>query len=220
MKTSDLLMIAAMLIAPLAALQVQIWLETYRAYARRQGEVFRMLMMTRAARTSPVHIEALNRIDLEFYGRPSIFRKRWQTKAERKVIEEWRAYHSHLNLPAPEGDTSAFSQKRTDLFIALLSAISKAAGYSEFDNTHLTNMWYSPKLYADIDNDQALIREGLVGVLSGETALTVRLDMPADAVKKQNEVSDAILRQVGTDGILRVHVVSQDVRPRINKRTT
>lgn len=204
-KTADIVMVAAVLIAPLAALQVQIWLERYRAYVRRQEEIFRMLMATRGARLSPIHIEALNRIDLEFYGRTVIL-IRYQTKAERRVIEAWRSYHHILGAPAIEGDQSAYYQQREMLFIALLRAISDAAGY-DFDDTHLKQMSYTPQFYGNVEADQSAIRQGLAKLFSGDMAIPVQLVVQEELLKKQAAVSDAILSQIGPDGVIRVRIV-------------
>ena len=68
MKLSDVLMIAAVLLAPVVAVQVQKWLEQYRAERERQLRIFKTLMATRATGLSHDHVQALNLIDLEFQG--------------------------------------------------------------------------------------------------------------------------------------------------------
>ena len=50
--------------------------------------IFRTLMATRATRLSAEHVQALNGIELTFYG---------GGKKEKKVLEAWKAYHDHLN---------------------------------------------------------------------------------------------------------------------------
>lgn len=209
-------MVVAVLAAPLAALQVQIWLERYRAYVHRQDEVFRRLMATRGTRLSPMHIEALNRIDLEFYGKKVLGFRR-QTKREKLVIEAWRSYHSHLGTPVPEGDNTAFLQKREDLFVRLLRAISDAAGYS-FDDTHLREMSYTPVYYGNVENDQTIIRQELAKILGGGKAIPVQLVVSEESQQKQDAVANAILSQVGPDGVLRVRILpnegGEDPRPR------
>jgi len=54
MKLSDLLMIAAVLLAPIVAVQVQKWLEQYRSERERQLTIFKTLMATRATGLSHV----------------------------------------------------------------------------------------------------------------------------------------------------------------------
>ena len=69
MTISDWLMIIAVLLAPLIAVQVQKWLEHHRENRERKLRVFKTLMATRAATVSPDHVQALNMIDLEFSGK-------------------------------------------------------------------------------------------------------------------------------------------------------
>jgi len=45
-------------------------------------------MATRASGLSPTHIEALNRIDLEFHG---------QSRKDKEIIAAWNAYLDYLN---------------------------------------------------------------------------------------------------------------------------
>ena len=141
----EVLTIIAITSSPLVAIQVQVWLEKYRVYARRQHEVFRMLMATRQSQLNANHIDALNRIDVDFYG-ISILRLRWQYKTERDVIAAWREYHTHLHSDAPDESDGrfAFNQRRSDLFVSLLRAIAVACGY-DFDKTLLEKMSYTPK---------------------------------------------------------------------------
>jgi len=87
MTTSDWVMIGAVLLAPLVAVQVQKWLERWREESERKKQIFKRLMATRATRLDPSHVTALNMIDLEF--------------EEKAVLERWREYMDSL-LGAPE----------------------------------------------------------------------------------------------------------------------
>ena len=68
MSLTDALMVAAVLLAPLIAIQVSVFLEIRREKRQRRLKLFRTLMMTRAARLVPDHVNALNMIDIEFSG--------------------------------------------------------------------------------------------------------------------------------------------------------
>ena len=65
MKLAEVLMIIAVLLAPVVAVQVQKWLELFREDRARKLWIFKTLMATRAATVSPEHVQALNMIDLE-----------------------------------------------------------------------------------------------------------------------------------------------------------
>jgi hypothetical protein len=82
------LTIATIIIGPLAALLIQKHLEGLEAREDRKVMIFRNLMASRANRMSPAYVQALNGIEVEFYG-------------ETKVIEAWRSlieqlYTSHV----------------------------------------------------------------------------------------------------------------------------
>jgi hypothetical protein len=60
MTISDGLMLLAVLFAPLAAVQVQKWLEHHREDRERKLRIFKTLMATRATALSQEHVQALN----------------------------------------------------------------------------------------------------------------------------------------------------------------
>src|SRR5712691_10499658 len=84
--------IAAIVIAtvmgPILAVQAQKYLERYRDQKRVKDSIFRVLMATRANRLASDHVQALNGIELAFYGGGN---------KEKKVREAWKAYLDHLN---------------------------------------------------------------------------------------------------------------------------
>src|SRR5580704_8992333 len=99
---------------PIAAIQTQKYLERLQEKKRSKMQVYRVLMATRATRLSPEHVQALNGIELAFYGGGD---------KEKKVLEAWRAYHNHLNTrfdPNDHAASVAWETKQLDLFIDLL----------------------------------------------------------------------------------------------------
>jgi hypothetical protein len=87
MKIGDVLMLFAVLLSPVIAVQIQVWLEVFREKRSRKLSVLQTLMATRtiAARVSPEHVRALNMIDLTFYG-GRIWLISLRTKAEKLVL--------------------------------------------------------------------------------------------------------------------------------------
>src|SRR5439155_23554849 len=65
---SDWLTVAAIVLAPLVALRVSVWLDRRKEKRQRQFLIFQTLMATRASGLAPEHVQALNMIDVEFYG--------------------------------------------------------------------------------------------------------------------------------------------------------
>ena len=68
MTISDWLVILAIIIAPILAVQIQKFMDHRKEEKERKMHVFRTLMATRAAPLSPLHVEALNMIDIVFWG--------------------------------------------------------------------------------------------------------------------------------------------------------
>ena len=84
---SNALMILAILLAPLVALQIQRRLDFRREIRERKLAIFRTLMTTRANKVSVSHVESLNMIDIEFFGDSD--KERGPPKTSDAVL--WRA---------------------------------------------------------------------------------------------------------------------------------
>ncbi|KZX59199.1 hypothetical protein A3709_16790 [Halioglobus sp. HI00S01] len=165
----ELLTLIAILTGPIIAVQVSQLLERRRE--RRGGKewVFKTLMRTRATTLSQQHVEALNMIDVEFYG---------SGKKDRHVVSAWRLYLDSLNdFNTAEAVIIA---KRKDLFIDLLSAMATALGY-EFDREHIKNTTYIPQHHVDVETEQQQIRKGFLGVLKGDISVPMYVtNLPKD----------------------------------------
>jgi hypothetical protein len=103
---------------------------------------FQQLMATRAARLTAEHVQALNMIDLVFYG-SHVFGIHRPRKTERAVVEAWREYHDHLGTQFAEGAGVVWNTKADELFTNLLFAIATDARF-KFDRVQLRKGVYSP----------------------------------------------------------------------------
>ena len=166
MSLTDVLMVAAVLLAPLIAIQVSVFLETRREKRQRRLNLFRTLMMTRAARLVPDHVNALNMIDIEFSG----------TDAESKEVRAaWKAYLDILN--SADLSSEIWNEKAHDLFVDLLYHLAVHVGY-DFDRTHLRRNAYFPRGFGETELDQLAIRTGVRELLEGKRALPVWVPQP------------------------------------------
>src|SRR4030042_35765 len=167
MTISDWLVIVAILLAPLLALQVQKKLEKSKEDKARKLNLFRTLMTTRAFPLDPRHVEALNTIDVEFYK-------------NQKIVETWKLMlDNYNNFPKDPSATNfqakldACVEKAKDLLSDLLLEMGRSLGYS-FDKVHLKRAVYSPKGHADMIIDQEIIRKNLVSILSGRRSIPIK----------------------------------------------
>ena len=185
----DYLMILAILLAPLIAIQVQKIIERYREDRARKLDVFKTLMATRAATVSPQHVQALNMIDIEF-----------EDKKYKNVTDAWKTYLDHLNH-YPREDVKQqpmWSDRRVDLLTKLLFEMGKSLGYT-FDEAHVRRAINAPEAHAQNEHEALLIRRGLIGLLSGNTHL--KMDVTSLPVSEEIIAELKILR-VGTQELI------------------
>lgn len=158
MKLSDWLTIAAIILGPILAVQVEKLVEARREWKRARVGLFHALMRTRAARVSPQHVEALNAIDL-------VFRK------DKKVREAWKVYLDHLNA-VNEKDIDAWVQRGDDYLADLLAEMTAVLKY-DFDKVQLRRAIYSPRAHGEAELDSLVIRRSLAEILSYIEAKTI-----------------------------------------------
>jgi hypothetical protein len=203
MDTKDWLLVASTVLGPILAVQAQKWIEVFRERRGRKLWVFQQLMATRAARVSPEHVQALNMIDLVYYGRGN--RRR---KSEQKVLDAWKEYHNHLNIKADDASLRVWVVNGDELFTNLLAAIAQDVNYT-FDRVQLKTSGYSPIAHGELEAEQTAIRKLAVKLLSGERALKMEVEKfavdPA-ALKAQIELQQAMRSAFTGDGALNVHV--------------
>ena len=157
------LVIAAVILGPILALWAQRYSERRREERSRKLWLFRELMATRTIRLSGRHVEALNHIDLEFDP---------NKKADAKVLAAWKMYLDVLSdTPTEDAQRAARYEKREECFVDLMWEIGQHLGFS-FDKIAIKRGAYSPIAHGELEDDQMLIRKGIVELLTGKRALS------------------------------------------------
>lgn len=168
-------MTAAVILGPIFAVQAQKFLEQFREKKKRRLEIFRTLMSTRAEILHRNHVQALNMIDIEFYGwMIPIIKTRYQSPQEQAVTHAWKIYNSHLNKFGEYKDESHWITKRQELLTELLYTMASALNY-DFDKVQLLRDCYRPEAYNNLENLQAGILFSLAEVLKGERSIPMRI---------------------------------------------
>lgn len=178
MTTGDWLMVAAVLLSPLVAVQATRWVDAIREQRLGRMHLFRVLMATRATGLSQNHVEALNLIDIAF-DRAS--------GKDRKIIEAWRAYHTHLNDRSPS--VEHWGAKRMDLLVDLLYEMSARLGYS-FDKTHVRTSVYAPVAHAEVEDNNLVILKCLRELLEGRRVLPMHITNPPAPPQAEPETEE------------------------------
>lgn len=176
MNLAEILTIAATAISPLIAVQVTRYLDDRNEERGRKLQVFKTLMATRAYSLAPAHVEALNRIDLEFSSRK---------RKEKAVVEVWQQYLDHLGTPQVDGH--AWGIRRTDLLVDLLYAMGQALGY-DFNKTQIKNGTYMPTAHGQTEEEQDRVRRLVLEVLEGRRDLPMRImNIPAGSPASEQQ---------------------------------
>jgi hypothetical protein len=151
------------------AIQVSVYLEKRRDAHRRKAGVFKTLMATRANRLSFEHVQALNMIDIEFYGK---------NPKDKAVITAWKAYLDVLcDNQMRDKSQDIWGARRDDAFVDLLYKMAVCLGY-DFDKTSIKNTSYYPTGHGMIEDELTTIRRGFAAIFSGESALPMQIIPP------------------------------------------
>lgn len=185
MTITDFLTIVAIVIAPVAAVQVQKRLEVFREQRGRKLWIFKTLMATRAATVSAEHVQALNMIDLEF-----------REKRYKSVTTAWKTYLDHLSSYPKDSEKlrPIWGDRRVDFLTNLLLAMGRSLGY-EFDEVHVKKGIYAPEAHGRLEDENMLIRRGLLRLLYGDAALKMSvtsLPISEEALAEQKALRDAL----------------------------
>lgn len=202
METRDWIMTIAVIFGPILAVQAQKSMESFREKRAKRLRIFTSLMSTRAERLSREHVQALNMIDIEFYGR-KIAGTRFQTTKEKAVTNAWKNYNQHLNEAKAYESVDAWLKRGDELFTKLLYEMSQALGY-DYDEVQLRRDCYRPEAHVNLENSQIAVLSGLEKVLNWERSLPLAVtsfpptEQPAaaaepEAGKEHNKTSEPTL---------------------------
>lgn len=208
MTTSDWLSILAILLSPLIALEVQRYIDIFRERRVRKMRIFETLMTTRRDDVSQYHVQALNMIDIDFYG-IRLLGKNWRTKKEKNVLTAWKTYLDHLNTP---GELSGavldnWVSKKDDLLADLLYEISIAVGY-DFDKVYLKRSIYLPRAHGNQFLDNEIIRHNLAQILDGKKPLPMRLVTTEETLQEQKSIQNKYIEILDGNRTIKVELIN------------
>lgn len=153
--------IFAIIFGPIKAVKITRELDRNREIRARRYSILADLMQTRRARLDPIHVRALNLIELEFYGVEA-------------VKNAFSHYVSHLNsiYPKDPDELNRHLDEGDDRFAELLRVIANELGFS-FDKGDLKRRAYMPEGLGR-QNDNAAVNTYLLReVLEGRRPLHI-----------------------------------------------
>lgn len=195
--------VIAALLGPILAVQTQKFLERRQSQREQKMRVFSILMSTRAARLSPIHVEALNMIDLAFAGGA-----RRRSSTETDVLEAWRDHLDHLNTKFNDQSFERWTEKQNENLITLLSAMATDLGL-RYDRILLRNGAYIPKGHTDMEAEQHQLRQLAIRVLSGLHPISMKVTefpMDPDIAQSQLKLQEGLIRVFSGQSTLGVHL--------------
>jgi hypothetical protein len=164
MTRAESLTIVAIIAGPILALGAQRVLDRIREKKKRRVDVFLTLMSTRASQLAPAHIQALNSIDV-------IFKRRWR---DRSIRDAW---HKVLEQVSSDVTKEGWSERVNDLKVDLYQAMGRRVGYN-FSIDYLKRQVYLPKHYTDLEQDQLILRQRMVKVVTDDGIKVVVIQEP------------------------------------------
>jgi len=184
MKLNEILTMVAIILGPILAVQAEKFLQRRRDDKGRRLNIFKSLMATRGSSLSFAHVEALNRIDLEFSD----------DKKYQKVIAAWKEYFDNLGHRVQADDQlTVWFARNEELLANLLYEMGQSLGYT-FDKVLIKRNIYSPVGHERVERENEQIRKGLLNVLNSETAIPMTIIIDQEALNKQTELQAAMLK--------------------------
>jgi hypothetical protein len=150
--------VLAIVVGPVAALWIQRLLDEGRDKKNRKLWIFKTLMSNRATRLSPVYVQALNLIDVEF------------TDPKEKAVRE--AWKELLDLYTNYKTTPNALEQVGELTAVMLAAMGKALGY-DFDKVYLKKGVYYPEFLGNVELEQHALRRSFLELLAGKRRIPV-----------------------------------------------
>jgi hypothetical protein len=175
---SDGLIVLATITGPIAAVQVQKFIERLTEGRNRKLWLFHTLMATRANRVADRHVEALNMIEIEYHN--------YRKGKGKRVVDGWREYHDLLNDRIMVREQ--WMQKREELFINLLHEMSQFLGYS-YNRVDLQKGCYSPEAHGEREAIQNIISRGFADIFLGQKTFPINIVDTKNTSHKNDNLS-------------------------------
>lgn len=173
----------AIIVGPLTAVLVTVYLERRRQNYERRHNVFRSLMKTRRTFLSPEHVEALNLIEIEYHGHKGVL------DSYEKLFDYFVNSIAKRDDEKEQSFEARKAEFHSDLLSALLLEMSKDLGYNK-NQFEILRGGYSPILHGQIEEDQGKIRKLLAGLHDGKMAIPVAVTdfrYPEDLLRQAQE---------------------------------
>lgn len=164
-RITDIIMVFVVIAGPIIAVQLTGYLRQLKDKRDRKVHIFRTLMATRSAQLAPMHVEALNLIDLEFHS---------PKRQDKRVLDAGRLYMDHLK--DREYPREVWLARKSDLLVDLLYEMSESLGYG-FDKVQIKAGSYYPSGYGVAEEENEEIRKHWLNIVRGVQQLQMKAEV-------------------------------------------
>jgi len=173
----EILTIFAIIIGPIAAVQIEKQLHRSRANWERKTSIFKTLMATRGAVLSYSH-----------------------EKKYENVISSWKEYFDNLSQKVTDENVQVWSARNEELLSNLLFEMGNSLGY-KFDKVLIKRNVYSPVAHGSIEREMQAIRKGIIDILYGDRNLPFEIiqNQDPETLDKQKQLQEAMLKYYNTN---------------------
>jgi hypothetical protein len=152
--------VIAILAAPAIALWIQRRVDQNGLGQQRKQEIFKALWVNRRRPFYLARVDALNMIDVEFFG-------------EKAVQDAWQDLFAHYRDQHPGLSDAQLDQQRDEMYATLLFEISETLGYG-FSKAHIRDNVYRPVFHDRFEATDTETRQRFLDLLKSD-ALPVKL---------------------------------------------
>ncbi|WP_193187634.1 DUF6680 family protein [Nisaea sediminum] len=176
----EVLTLLAIIFGPIMAIVVTRIVDAIREKRERRMEVFRTLMRTRRTPMYPEHVGALNLVEIEFFDQKDVVQKLRDLFAHLGG-QQARSESERTDIPGLTSDQirqrdnsygRRLSEERERLRSKLLHSIAKSLGFN-IEQLEIFEGGYSPQGWANIEDEQSLIRRWIIELAARRTGVPV-----------------------------------------------
>ncbi|HET7409031.1 MAG TPA: DUF6680 family protein, partial [Paracoccaceae bacterium] len=169
-------MVAAIVIGPVAAVLLTIWIERKRLGHERRMNVFRDLMRTRKRILDPAHVSAINLVEIEFFWQKDVISSFTNLM---HIINEGVG---HRNGESGDDYWKRFTEEYARRLTEMLDEMGRTLGYG-YKQLEILKGGYNPSMYVDAEERQHKTLRLFADIYDGRRSLPIavvdRLDAQA-----------------------------------------
>jgi hypothetical protein len=165
MTTNEWLTLTAIVLGPISAVGVTLWIEQRRHTRDRRLYIVRMLLMTRHLPADPQYNAAINLIPVEFND-------------QEKVIEAWRIYHERVRQKPDLSQQADHDRRLSAAQSGMIFQVMRSAGLANLSEGDIQTQAYVSEGFVERDRvymDSLRALPAMAATMARQVELTQRI---------------------------------------------